>query len=93
MTRRFPARSAAHEWSQQHLSHYVEGELSWLARRRLQLHAEDCPECSRGLLALRSLVRLLHGMADRPNEQAPASILDRVRAEAAKADLGSDEIN
>ena len=26
-----------HEWSQQHLSHYVEGDLNWLARRRIEL--------------------------------------------------------
>ena len=80
---RFPAR---HEWSQQHLSHYVDGDLSWLARRRLELHAEECPECSLGLRALRSLVRLVHGTANRPSEPAPASVFDRVRADAARAD-------
>ncbi len=83
-------RGARHEWSQQHLSHYVEGDLSWLARRRLELHAEECPDCHLGIRALRSLVRLMHGAADRPREPAPASIFDRVRADAAGADAGSD---
>lgn len=81
---------AGHEWSQQHLSHYVDGDLNWLARRRLELHAEECPECSLGIRALRSLVRLMHGAATRPSETAPASIFDRVRADAAQAQGGSD---
>lgn len=83
-------RGARHEWSQQHLSHYVDGDLNWMARRRLELHAEECPECSLGIRALRSLVRLMHGAADRPSEPAPASIFDRVRADAAQAEGGSD---
>ncbi len=81
---------AGHEWSQQHLSHYVDGDLNWLARRRLELHAEECPECSLGIRALRSLVRLMHGAANGPSETAPASIFDRVRADAAQAQGGSD---
>jgi anti-sigma factor RsiW len=84
---RFPAR---HEWSQKHLSHYVEGDLRWLARRRLEVHAEQCPDCSLGIRALRSLVRLLHGTADRLSEPAPAGLFDRVRAEAASANRHSD---
>ncbi|MGI8715858.1 MAG: anti-sigma factor family protein [Solirubrobacteraceae bacterium] len=83
-------RGARHEWSQQHLSHYIDGDLNWLARRRLELHAEECPECSLGIRALRSLVQLMHGMADRRTEPAPASIFDRVRADAAQAEGGSD---
>ncbi len=83
-------RGARHEWSQQHLSHYVDGDLNWLARRRLELHAEECPECSVGIRALRSLVRLMHGAADRQSEPAPASIFDRVRSDAAHAEGGSD---
>lgn len=84
-------RGAGHDWSQEHLSHYVEGDLSWLARRRLELHAEECPDCSLGIRALRSLVRLMHGTADRPSARAPDSIFDRVRADAAGADAaGAD---
>jgi anti-sigma factor RsiW len=87
---RFLRRGAPHEWSQQHLSHYVDGDLSWLGRRRLELHAEQCPDCSLGIRALRSLVRLMHGAADRPSEPAPDSIFDRVRAAAAEADADSN---
>lgn len=88
--RRLLLRGARHEWSQQHLSHYVDGDLNWLARWRFELHAEECPECSLGIRALRSLVRLMHGAANRRSEPAPASIFDRVRADAAQAQGGSD---
>lgn len=88
---RFLRRGASHDWSQRHLSHYVEGDLSWLGRRRLELHAEQCPECSLGIRALRSLVRLMHGAADRPREIAPRSIFDRVRAEARHAATHSED--
>ncbi len=87
---RLLGRGASHDWSQQHLSHYIEGDLGWLARRRLELHAEDCPECNLGIRALRSLVRLMHGLVDRRGERAPESIFDRVRADSARSAGGSD---
>ncbi len=87
---RLPGRNDAHIWSQQHLSHYVEGDLSWLARRRLELHAQECPDCSRGIRAVRSLLRLLHGSTEPSDEPAPAAIFDRVRADAAHANSGAD---
>jgi anti-sigma factor RsiW len=85
---RAPRSSDRHEWSQQRLSHYVDGDLRWLARRRLELHAEQCPECSLGIRALRSLLRMLHGTADRSSEPAPTSAFDRVRVDAAQVNGG-----
>jgi anti-sigma factor RsiW len=80
---RLRRRGDDHVWSQQHLSHYVEGDMSWRARRRLELHAEECPECSLGVRALRALLRLLGGSVDRSNAHAPERVFDRVRADAA----------
>jgi len=51
-----------HQWSQRHLSHYVEGDLSSRARRRLDRHARDCADCGRGLRAMRALVHAVHGL-------------------------------
>ena len=42
-----------HEWSQRHLSHYVEGDLRPRSRRRLERHARDCVECGSGIRAMR----------------------------------------
>jgi hypothetical protein len=58
--------------------------MSWRARRRLELHAEDCPDCSLGIRALRSLLGWLHGSGGRSETRAPGGIFDRVRADAAR---------
>jgi anti-sigma factor RsiW len=81
---------AQHDWSQQHLSHYVEGDLSWLARRRIELHIEECPDCSRGIRAIRSLIRLMQATATGPRERAAAGFFDRVWLDAARAVGDSD---
>jgi Putative zinc-finger len=83
-----------HAWSQEHLSHYVEGDMSWRSRMRLELHAKECPDCSLGIRALRALLRLLNGSSERAEARAPAGIFDRVRADAARAETdagGSEE--
>jgi anti-sigma factor RsiW len=88
---RLRKRRDDHAWSQEHLSHYVEGELSWRSRRRLELHAEECPDCSLGIRALRALVRLLGGGSERTEARAPAGIFERVRADAARAEAHAGE--
>ena len=42
-----PGRTDDHQWSQRHLSHYVEGDLRPRARRRLDRHARGCVDCAR----------------------------------------------
>jgi len=69
-----------HQWSQQHLSHYVEGDLRRRAHRRLSQHAQDCVDCGRGILALRALVRMIQALDGLAAVRAPAGIFDRVRA-------------
>jgi hypothetical protein len=90
---RLRKRPDDHAWAQEHLSHYVEGDMSWLKRRRLELHAKECPECSLGIRALRALLRLLDGGSERAEARAPAGIFDRVHADAARAktDAGESE--
>lgn len=81
--------SGDHDWSQRHLSHYLEGDLPARARRRLERHAADCPDCNRGIRAMKALLRLI--ARDRTDEiQAPASVFDRVRADATVSSAESD---
>jgi anti-sigma factor RsiW len=74
-----PSHTDEHQWSQQHLSHYVEGDLRPRARRRLDRHARDCTDCGRGIRAMRALVHTLHGLDGLTGIRAPATIFDRVR--------------
>ena len=80
---RVPGRTDDHEWSQQHLSHYVEGDLRPHARRRLDRHARDCVECGRGIRAMRALVYAAHGLGGPAGIRAPATNFDRVRSAGA----------
>ena len=68
-----------HQWSQQHLSHYVEGALATRARRRLDRHARDCVDCDRGRRAMNALVYALHGLGGPAGVRGPPTIFDRVR--------------
>jgi hypothetical protein len=65
--------------------------MSWSSRRRLELHAEECPDCSLGIRAVRSLLRLLGGSAERVQAHAPAGSFDRVRADRARAETDARE--
>jgi anti-sigma factor RsiW len=73
------SRAADHQWSQQHLSHYVEGDLPARARRRLDRHARDCTDCGRGIRAMRALVYSVQALDGLAGVRAPATIFDRVR--------------
>ncbi len=84
------SRTDDHQWSQQHLSHYVEGDLGRRARRRLERHAEDCADCGRGIRAMRALLRLIPGIEGREATRAPAGIFDRVRSDRADS-TGDDD--
>jgi hypothetical protein len=74
-----PGHAGDHEWSQRHLSHYVEGDLRPRARRRLARHAAGCAGCGRGLRAMRALVYAAQGLDGLAGVRAPAGIFDRAR--------------
>jgi anti-sigma factor RsiW len=80
---RVPGRTDDHEWSQQRLSHYVEGDLTPRARRRLDRHARDCADCTRGIRAMRALVYAARGLGGPVGVRAPETIFDRVRSAGA----------
>jgi hypothetical protein len=72
-------RTGDHEWSQRHLSHYVEGDLRSRARRRLDRHARGCVDCGRGIRAMRALVYAVQGLDGLAGTRAPSTIFDRAR--------------
>jgi anti-sigma factor RsiW len=76
------ARRDEHGWAQRHLSHYAEGDLRSRARRRLERHAADCPDCRRGIRAMKALLRLVTRLVGPEEIHAPGRVFDRLRAEA-----------
>jgi anti-sigma factor RsiW len=83
------SRAGDHEWSQRHLSHYIEGELRPRARRRLDRHAHGCADCGRGIRAMRALVYAVQGLDGLAGARAPATIFDRVRLAGAGGSASS----
>ena len=73
-----PGRTDDHQWSQRHLSHYVEGDLRPRARRRLDRPARGCGDCGRGIRAMRALVYAVQGLGGLAGMRAPETIFDRV---------------
>jgi anti-sigma factor RsiW len=48
-----------HRWVPRHASEYLDSELGPGEQRRVEHHAEDCPECRELLRSLRALIGAL----------------------------------
>ncbi len=86
-----PGWTGDHDWSQRHLSHYIEGELRPRARRRLDRHAHGCADCGRGIRAMRALVYAVQGLDGLAGIRAPATIFDRARLAGAGGSASSQQ--
>ena len=70
-----------HRWAQPRLSDYIDGDLRERERRRLERHADICPECGPLLRALTVTVfRLRQLRLRRPGHVTP-QVIGRLRAE------------
>jgi anti-sigma factor RsiW len=72
---------AEHRWAHRRLSDYVDGELTLRARRRLQRHADQCPDCGP---TLDSLIRVVHALRTLPQTDRPSiapAVISRLRQE------------
>jgi anti-sigma factor RsiW len=79
-----------HRWTQQRISQYVDGELSWHGRRRFNRHAQRCTDCGSAVRAMRALIYAMQGLGGPAGVRAPATIFSRVRL-AGAAGPGSPE--
>jgi anti-sigma factor RsiW len=83
-----------HRWCARHMSAYVDGDLSGEQRRRLERHANLCPECDPMRRTLMRLtLELRHLRADPWESVAPRVIerwieSDRERASSGGGDHG-----
>jgi anti-sigma factor RsiW len=67
-----------HRWTPEHLSDYVDEDLSPHSRTRLQRHVDQCPDCNRALVTLQSVLDRLHRMP-RPEAGEMPDIVSAVR--------------
>jgi anti-sigma factor RsiW len=68
-----------HHWTHAHLSDYLDGDLSYSERDRIEQHVGMCPQCRR---VLRTLRRTLERPMDLPVEPRPSvadGVIDRLR--------------
>jgi predicted anti-sigma-YlaC factor YlaD len=63
-----------HNWTHEHLSDYLDGELSETERHRVEQHVGMCPQCRRVLATLRHTIEALMGL----DKDAPPGLSDRV---------------
>jgi anti-sigma factor RsiW len=78
-----------HRFAQRRVSDFLDGELSERHRRRLQAHAELCPDCGPKLRTLTILLWELRELSRPPAAVAIAPrVVERVRREATLAQNG-----
>ena len=79
-----------HRWSQRHMSDYVDGELAPRQQRRLEAHAQLCPDCGRLRRSLTILVWELRelGRVRSTGTTVPGGVIERLRSEPLRSDGG-----
>lgn len=71
-----------HRWTHEHLSEYLDDELSNSERHRVEDHTSLCPYCGRVLATLRRTLEGLHALGARPAAAGAAdSVVERLHRE------------
>ncbi len=68
-----------HDWTHEHLSEYLDEELTAEERKRLEEHLSLCPQCRRVLATLRRTVESLMGLGDEPRPSVADGVIQRLR--------------
>lgn len=71
-----------------YLAHrYLDGEMVWFRRRRVEWHLHHCPRCDEGFLFERRLRQRVH---DGCHEEMPTVVYERLRAVLREYSRGED---
>jgi putative zinc finger protein len=73
-----------HRWTPEHLSEFVDGDLSLRGRSRLQRHVDNCPDCYRALVTLQRMLDRIHRLP-RPDADETPDIAAAVRRQLDEA--------
>jgi anti-sigma factor RsiW len=69
-----------HRWVARHASEYLDAELDPDECRRVERHAEDCPECRELLRSLRALIAALGTIGTGEPEVVAAAVLTSIHS-------------
>ena len=67
-----------HRWTPEHLSEFLDGDLSSGGRSRLRRHVGNCPDCYRALVTLQRMLERMHHLP-RPDATETTDIAAAVR--------------
>jgi anti-sigma factor RsiW len=71
-----------HRWTHEHLSEYLDNELSEAERRRVEEHTGLCPHCHRVLATLRRTLEGLRMLGSTPATPGVSdAVIERLRHE------------
>lgn len=73
-----------HRWVPPHASEFLDDELGERERRRVEWHADDCPECRELLRNLRTLIAALGTMRDDDGRLVASGVLASVQSRLSK---------
>jgi anti-sigma factor RsiW len=68
-----------HRWVQVRMSDYVDGELSPRSRRRVDRHADRCPECGPLRRAFVRITSALHELRQPPDPSVAPGVIRHLR--------------
>ena len=80
----FLRKKPKHQWVEESLSEYIDGELTARERARVETHLEECQDCTENLTTLRHTVALVKEL---PLVRAPRSFAVRPAVVRAKPSL------
>ncbi len=75
-------RSIDHHFTAAHASEYLDGQLPYAGRRRIERHTSVCPQCRALLASLRRMIEILPGLAPPPSRGVADGVLERLRRDA-----------
>jgi anti-sigma factor RsiW len=69
-----------HDWTQAHLSDYLDDELGASDHARLHAHVGVCPQCRRLLATLRRTLEGLRALSTEPGAGVADGVIERLRS-------------
>jgi len=79
-----------HRWVARHMSAYIDGELDAEDRRRLERHADLCPECGPMRRTLVWLTRELRDLRRGPERSVAPGVIERWMERERASSRGGD---